>query len=302
MTARLLDGKRVADAIRAEVAEGVASLGLAPGLSVVLVGEDPASAVYVRNKTRAAEKAGVRSTVRRLSEMASTAEVLQAVEERNADPEVHGILVQLPLPEGVVRKKVLDAIDPEKDVDGFHPDNVGRLVQGRPRFTPCTPAGIMEMLRRHRIPLEGARAVVLGRSDIVGKPMATLLTAANATVTVCHSRTRDLAAVARGADVLVAAVGRKAMVTDGFVQPGAVVVDVGIHRVEDEAEARDLFGEGSDRLKRFRARGSALIGDVHPRVAETAGWLSPVPGGVGPLTVALLLRNTLEAARRAAAR
>ena len=305
MSARFLDGKRVADAIRAEVAEEVAALrertGEAPGLSVVLVGEDPASAVYIRNKTRAAEKAGVRSDVRRLPAAASTADVLRTVDELNGDPSVHGILVQLPLPDAVERARVLDAIDPAKDVDGFHPDNVGRLAQGRPRFIPCTPAGILELLRRHDIPLQGSRAVMLGRSEIVGKPMAALLLAAHATVTICHSRTRDLAAVARQADLLVAAVGRKAMVTDEYVRPGAVVVDVGIHRVEKEAEARDLFGEDAARLQQVQTKGSTLVGDVHPRrVREVAGWLTPVPGGVGPLTVAQLLRNTVEAARRAA--
>ena len=304
MTTRPLDGKSVAEAIRAEVADEAAELhrsaGVRPALAVVLVGENPASVVYVRNKARAAEKAGIDSRKHELPASAGTRDVLATVERLNADPEVHGILVQLPLPEHVEVGRVIEAIDPDKDVDGFHPMNVGRLGQGRPAFIPCTPAGILELLRRHEIPLEGRRAVVLGRSNLVGKPVAALLTAANATVTVCHSRTRDLAAVAREAEILIAAVGRKAMVTEEHVRPGGVVVDVGIHRVEDEAEALDLFGEESARLAEFREKGSALVGDVHPRrVAGVAGWLTPVPGGVGPLTVAFLLRNTVKAARLA---
>ena len=302
MSARILDGKAVAKEIRGEVAAGAKQLlaggGAVPGLAVLLVGEHPASTIYVRNKARAAEKAGLRSIVRRLPVTTSTDELLGAVGELNADPAVHGILVQLPLPDGVDAGRVLDAVDPAKDVDGFHPINVGLLSQGRPRFVPCTPAGILEMLRRCDIPLEGRRAVVIGRSNIVGRPMATLLLAENATVTVCHSRTRDLASVAHEADILIAAVGRKALVTEEFVRPGAVVVDVGIHRVEDEAEARDLFGDDAERLEILRSKGFTLVGDVHPaRVAPVAGWLTPVPGGVGPLTIAMVLKNTLHAAR-----
>jgi methylenetetrahydrofolate dehydrogenase (NADP+)/methenyltetrahydrofolate cyclohydrolase len=302
VTARVLDGSKVAREIREEVAREVEELqgrlGRAPGLTVVQVGEDPASTVYVRNKNRAAEKAGFLSSVRRLPDSVSTAEILSQVEELNADPATDGILVQLPLPGGVESQHILDAIDPDKDVDGFHPRNVGRLVTGRPALVPCTPAGIVELLRRNDIALEGRRAVILGRSNIVGKPMAALLLAAHATVTICHSRTRDLPAVAREADLLVVALGRKGMVTEDYVRPGAVVVDVGIHRVEDEGEALDLFGE-SPRLEKFREKGHTLVGDVHPRrVRDVAGWLSPVPGGVGPLTVALLLRNTVQAARR----
>jgi methylenetetrahydrofolate dehydrogenase (NADP+)/methenyltetrahydrofolate cyclohydrolase len=302
VTARVLDGSKVAREIREEVAleveELAGRLGRAPGLTVVQVGEDPASSVYVRNKNRAAGKAGILSSVRRLPETATTTEILSTVEALNADPDTDGILVQLPLPRGVESQRILDAIDPDKDVDGFHPRNVGRLVTGRPDLVPCTPAGIIELLRRNDIALKGRRAVILGRSNIVGKPMAALLLAAHATVTVCHSRTVDLPAVAREADLLVVALGRKAMVTEEYVRPGAVVVDVGIHRVEDESEALDLFGE-SPRLEKFREKGNTLVGDVHPRrVRDVAGWLSPVPGGVGPLTVALLLRNTLQAARR----
>jgi len=307
MTARRLDGKLVADAIRAEVTEEAADLqrraGIRPGLSVVLVGEDPASAVYVRNKSKAAEKAGIDSRVLRRDATTSTDEVLGMVEELNRDPAVHGILVQLPLPPQVDAGRVLQAIDPDKDVDGFHPVNVGRLAQGHPGFVPCTPAGVLELLRRNDIPLEGRRAVVLGRSNIVGKPMAVLLTAAHATVTVCHSRTRDLPAVAREADLLVAAIGKKSMITEEYVKPGAVVVDVGIHRVVSEDEARELFGQDAKRLNQVRDKGSTLVGDVHPRrVRDVAGWLTPVPGGVGPLTVALLLRNTLQSAAAAAGR
>ena len=301
MTAKLLDGAAVARAIRAEAADVAGEvqrrIGRPPGLGVIQVGDDTASAMYIRQKSRAAEKAGIRSSVRHLPGASSTAEVLAAVAELNADAQVDGILVQLPLPPDVDADRVLEAVDPDKDVDGFHPLNAGRLAVGRPRFVPCTPGGIMELLRRNDIAVEGRRAVVLGRSNIVGKPMARLLLAAHATVTVCHSRTRDLSAVAREADLLIAAIGRKGMITEEFVRPGAVVVDVGIHRVEGEAELRELFGDDAARLERWERTGSVLVGDVHPRrVQPVAGWLSPVPGGVGPLTVAMLLRNTARAA------
>jgi methylenetetrahydrofolate dehydrogenase (NADP+)/methenyltetrahydrofolate cyclohydrolase len=300
MSARVLDGAKVAAQIRTEVAAEVKELeartGRTPCLAVIQVGEDPASSVYIRNKSRAAEKTGIRSSVLRLPGTSGASDILAAVQRLNEDADVDGILVQLPLPEGVSSQEILEAIHPGKDVDGFHPYNVGRLAVGRPGLLPCTPAGILELLRRNDIPLEGRRAVILGRSNIVGKPMAQLLLAEHATVTLCHSRTRDLPAVAYEADILVAAVGRKAMVTADYVRPGAVVVDVGIHPVNDEAEARDLFGE-SPRLEKFLEKGSTLVGDVHPRqVRDVAGWLSPVPGGVGPLTVALLLRNTVQAA------
>lgn len=302
MSARVLDGAQVAREIRAEVAAEVKELqqrlGRPPALAVIQVGADAASAVYIRNKARAAEKTGIRSSVLRLADSSTAAQILEVVQKLNQDDETDGILVQLPLPRGMESEEILEAIRPEKDVDGFHPHNVGRLALGRADLVPCTPAGIMELLRRHDVVVEGRRAVVLGRSNIVGKPMAQLLLAAHATVTVCHSRTQDLAAVAREADILVAAVGRKGMVTEEFVRPGAVVVDVGIHPVQDEAEARDLFGD-SPRLEKYLEKGTALVGDVHPRrVRDVAGWLSPVPGGVGPLTVAMLLRNTLQAAQQ----
>jgi len=299
VTARVLDGRGVAQAIRAEVAAEVAALGgRAPSLVVLLVGDEAASAVYVRNKAKAAEQAGIRSRVTRLPGDTTTADLLAAVAGLNRDPGTDAILVQLPLPPQVDAVQILEAVDPGKDVDGFHPLNVGRLAQGRTGFVPCTPAGILELLRRSGIPLAGASAVVLGRSGIVGRPMAALLLAAHATVTVCHTRTRDLAQVTRGAEILVAAAGRKALVTEEHVRPCAVVIDVGIHRVESEAEAIDLFGEDAGRLDEIRRKGATLVGDVHPRrVREVAGWLTPVPGGVGPLTIAMLLRNTLDAAR-----
>ena len=301
MTARRLDGKATAQEIRAELRADVERLtarNSLPGLGVVLVGDHAASAVYVRSKTSACEELGMHHEMRRLPATASTEDVVEAVEEYNRRGDIHGILVQLPLPPQVDATRVLDVVDPTKDVDGFHPDNVGRLVQKRPRFVPCTPAGIMELLDRYDIGVAGKRAVVIGRSDIVGKPMALLLMHANATVTVCHSRTADLAAVAREADILVAAIGRAGLVRAEFVKPGAVVVDVGMNTVEDPAEARDLLEPS--RLPGFEKRGRALVGDVHaPSVAPVAGALTPVPGGVGPLTIALLLKNTVKAAASA---
>jgi len=304
MTARTLDGKATAQTIREELRDEVqrlTSLGARPGLGVVLVGDDPASAVYVRSKTRACDELGMHHETHTLPATASTEDVEALVRDLNRRPEIHGVLVQLPLPPQVDATRVLDLVDPAKDVDGFHPDNVGRLVQKRPRFVPCTPAGIMELLARHEIDVSGRRAVVVGRSDIVGKPMALLLMHAHATVTVCHSRTADLAGVCRAADVLVAAIGRAGLVRADFVKPGAVVVDVGMNRVEDPAEARELLE--ARRLPAFENRGYALVGDVHaPSVLPVAGALTPVPGGVGPLTIALLLKNTVTAAAAAAAR
>jgi methylenetetrahydrofolate dehydrogenase (NADP+)/methenyltetrahydrofolate cyclohydrolase len=304
-TPRILDGKHTARQIRAEVAEGCAALlqqhGIVPGLTVVLVGENPASKIYVRNKEKASRKAGMNSRVESMNATASEEEVLRTVERLNADPSVHGILVQLPLPDGIDEHRVIEAIDPVKDVDGFHPENAGRLLTGLPGFVPCTPAGIIELLKRHEIPMKGRHAVVIGRSNIVGKPMAVLLLREHCTVTVCHSRTVDLATVASAADILIAAVGRPGMVTADFINPGAAVVDVGIHRVEDEESCRRLFGEDEARLTAVRDKGATLVGDVHPLEArEKAGWLTPVPGGVGPLTIAMLLKNTLDAARRSA--
>ena len=296
--ARVLDGAAVARAIRGELAVEIAALGgrgVRPGLGVVLVGDDPSSAVYVRSKTRSCAELGLHHEMHRLPAGATTEAVARVVEGLNARPDIHGILVQLPLPPPVEATRILDLVDPAKDVDGFHPENVGRLVQKRPRFVPCTPAGIMELLARSGIELRGRRAVVLGRSDIVGKPMALLLMHADATVTVCHSKTRDLAVATREAEILVAALGRPGLVRGGHIRPGAVVVDVGINRVEDPAQARELLDPS--RLPDFERRGYALVGDVHaPSVAPVASALTPVPGGVGPLTIALLLRNTVRAA------
>ncbi len=299
----VLDGKKTAREIRQEVAEGCATLlsshGVVPGLTVVLVGEDPASQIYVRNKERAARKAGMNSNIVRLPADATEEQVLDTVRQLNADASVHGILVQLPLPGEISDERVIETIDPAKDVDGFHPQNAGRLLTGLPGFVPCTPAGIVELLKRNEIPLSGKHAVVIGRSNIVGKPMALLLLREHCTVTICHSRTPDLAARAAQADILVAAVGRLGLVTADFIKPGAAVVDVGIHRVDDEATVRELFGDDERRLATLTEKGSTVAGDVHPLDARgQAGWLTPVPGGVGPLTIAMLLRNTLDAARR----
>jgi methylenetetrahydrofolate dehydrogenase (NADP+)/methenyltetrahydrofolate cyclohydrolase len=301
LTARLLDGAATARAIREELRGAVQDLarrGARPGLGVLLVGDNPASAVYVRSKTRACDELGLFHETATLPASAGTGEVAAKVAEYNGRPEIHGILVQLPLPPQVDAEAVLELVSPHKDVDGFHPDNVGRLVQKRPRFVACTPAGIMELLRRNDVAVAGRRAVVVGRSDIVGKPMGMLLLHADATVTYCHSRTRELAAVTREADLLVAAIGRAGLIRAEHVKPGAVVVDVGMNRVTDAAEARDLLDPA--RLQEFERKGQALVGDVHaPSVREVAGALTPVPGGVGPLTIAMLLKNTVAAAAAA---
>ena len=304
-TPRILDGKVTAREIRDEVAAGVEELrrdhGIVPGLTVVLVGDDPASGIYVRNKEKAARRAGMESRVLRLPADTTESALLDTVRDLNEDSAVHGILVQLPLPDQIREQRVIETLDPAKDVDSFHPENVGRLLAGLPGFVPCTPAGIIELLERHGVELHGKRAVIIGRSNIVGKPMAILLLRKHCTVTVCHSRTVDLPAVAAEGEILIAAVGRRALVTADYIRPGAAVVDVGIHRVEDEGTCRELFGDDPARLDAVRRKGSTLVGDVHPLEArERAGWLSPVPGGVGPLTIALLLRNTLDAARRSA--
>jgi methylenetetrahydrofolate dehydrogenase (NADP+)/methenyltetrahydrofolate cyclohydrolase len=296
--ARLLDGAAAARSIREELRVEVGALagrGVRPGLAVVLVGDDPASASYVRSKTRACAELGLHSETRRLAASATTDEVAAVVEAFNARRDIHGILVQLPVPPQVDATRLLDLVDPAKDVDGLHPENVGRLVQKRPRFVACTPAGIMELLARSGIEVAGKRAVVLGRSEIVGKPMALVLLHADATVTVCHSKTRDLAAVCRKADILVAAIGRAGLVRAEHVKPGAVVIDVGMNRVEDPRAARELLDPA--RLPDFERKGYALVGDVHaPSVSVVASALTPVPGGVGPLTIALLLKNTVRAA------
>ena len=298
MTAALLDGAATARAIKDELKADVASLAarrVKPGLGVLLVGDDPASAVYVRSKTRACEELGIHHETATLPATASTVEVLARVDDYNRRKDIHGILVQLPLPPGVDTERVLRLVDPAKDVDGFHPENVGLLVQKRPRYVACTPAGIMELLRREGISVAGKRAAVVGRSDIVGKPMALLLMHADATVTICHSKTRDLASVTREADVLVAAIGRAGLVRGEHVKPGAVVVDVGMNRVEDAVLARELAGE--ERFEQFARKGYVLVGDVHaPSVREVASALTPVPGGVGPLTIAMLMKHTVRAA------
>lgn len=297
MTAQILDGKGLAEIIRAEIKEDVARFvaetQVQPGLAVVLVGENPASQVYVRNKEAACVKAGMKSVMRRLPAETTTEELLALVAEMNADPTIHGILIQLPLPKGIDEQRVLDAIDPEKDVDAFHPENVGLISQGRPRFLPCTPYGVQQILVRSNIETKGKRVAILGRSDIVGKPMALLLLqkgiGADATVTVCHSRTENLAEILREADIVVAAIGKPEFVTGAMLKPGAVVIDVGINRVE-----KDGVDENGAPIKV-----SKLVGDVDFESAkEVASAITPVPGGVGPLTVTMLLLNALNAARR----
>ena len=295
---RVLDGTAIGRQITAEVAARAADLkanGIRPGLAAVLVGQNPASALYVRSKVRACEELGIYSRKLDLPEGISTAELLAQIAALNRDEAVDGILVQLPLPPQVDSRAVLDAVDPRKDVDCFHPENVGRLCANLPGLRPCTPLGIMELLRREKIEIRGCEAVVVGRSDIVGKPLALLLLHEHATVTICHSRTRDLPAVCRRADILVAAMGRAGFVTPDFVSPGAVLVDVGQNRVTDSAEAEKFFG-GTPRMEGFHAKGSALIGDMHPKAYELASAYTPVPGGVGPLTIAMLMANTVQAA------
>ncbi len=303
MTATLLDGKAVAQQIRDELTTRVANvkkkLGRPPALAIILVGDDPASEVYVRNKLKTAEDAGMGVHLERLPSATTLTDLLSVVERFNHDSRCDGILVQSPLPKSLgteAEQQVFDTIDPNKDVDGFSPISAGRVVQNREGFAPCTPAGVIELLVRTKSPIEGKHAVVIGRSDIVGKPMAALLLHKNATVTICHSRTRDLPAMAREADILVAAIGRAAFVTPEFVKPGAVVIDVGINSVTKPEDAQRIFARYPDRLEVFRKRGSVLVGDVHPDVAATAGALTPVPGGVGPLTIAMLMANTVRAA------
>ena len=298
---RILDGKLVRDQILAELKPRVEALrakGRAPGLAVVLAGENAASEIYVRNKVKACQELGIFSEKLTPAHSVTTAELLAVVESLNRREEIDGILVQMPLPPQVDSKQVLLAIDPLKDVDGFHPYNVGNLVAGNPGPRACTPAGIMELLRRNGIETAGRRAVVVGRSDIVGKPMAMLLLHAHATVTICHSKTPDLAAVCREADLLVAAIGRPALIRGDFVKAGAVVVDVGMNRLGSRAEVEQVFGSSAAKLEEFEKKGSLLIGDVHPLELEHASAYTPVPGGVGPLTIAMLMANTVAAAER----
>jgi methylenetetrahydrofolate dehydrogenase (NADP+)/methenyltetrahydrofolate cyclohydrolase len=292
-----------AAAIRQALAPDVAAFttrtGRPPALHIVLAGDDPASHIYVRNKERAGSDAGLSVTVHRFAATAPASDVLALVQRLNADASCDGLLVQSPLPASMGKaaaQQVYDAIDPAKDVDCFHPHNVGLLVQGRATLKPCTPSGIVELLTREGIPIAGRHAVVIGRSEIVGKPMALLLLQQDATVTVCHSKTADLAHVASEADILVAAIGRPAFVRASFVKKGATVIDVGTTRMDDRQRIAEWFGDGSKRLADFDKRGTTVVGDVHPEVAEVAGALTPVPGGVGPLTIAMLLKNTLTAA------
>ena len=300
MPAALLDGKKIAAEIRREVAadaKAMTAAGVRPGLAVVLVGHNPASEIYVRGKVKSSEEVGLYSEQHTPPENISTEKLLALIADLNRRDEIDGILVQLPLPAHIDSKRILLAVDPAKDVDGFHPMNVGLLSTQRPGLVPCTPAGVMEILLRSKIPVAGQDAVVVGRSDIVGKPVAMLLLNANATVTVCHSKTRDLPGVCRGADILVAAIGRAGMITRDFVKPGAAVIDVGINRVTDRAEFERLFAGNPRREETFGAKGSVIAGDVHPEVSEVAGALTPVPGGVGPLTIAMLMSNTVRAAK-----
>jgi len=324
MTARILDGTKIRDQIFAELKDEVRLLtaaGVRPGLAAVLVGENPASQMYVKSKIAACEEIGISSALLTPPATASTLEMLAVIEDLNRANDVDGILVQLPLPPQVDTKRILEAVDPAKDVDGFHPVNLGRLVSGRPGLVACTPAGCMEILRRNNIQIEGANAVVLGRSDIVGKPMALLLMHANATVTICHSKTRDLPDVLRRADIIVAAMGKAGFVQADWIKPatagrpatvgssdaggrpatagkpGAAVIDVGTNRVTDSQGSERLFRNFPERLEKFRAKGSALVGDVHPDAINTAGALTPVPGGVGPMTITMLMSNTVKAAR-----
>jgi methylenetetrahydrofolate dehydrogenase (NADP+)/methenyltetrahydrofolate cyclohydrolase len=291
--AQILDGKWVRDQILSEWKDRSTALGATkrrPGLAVILVGSDPASEIYVRNKIKACEQMGVYSEKHTPSESVTTEELLELVESLNQRDEIDGILVQMPLPRQVDSRKILVALRPDKDVDGFHPVNVGNLVANIPAPRPCTPAGIIELLKRYKIPISGRNAVVIGRSDIVGKPMALLLLHESATVTVCHSRTSNLPEECRRADILVAAIGRPAFVTRDFIKPGATVIDVGINRLTDPAEMKDIFGDAPSR---------SVIGDVHPvQVESVAGAFTPVPGGVGPLTIAMLMVNTIQAAER----
>jgi methylenetetrahydrofolate dehydrogenase (NADP+)/methenyltetrahydrofolate cyclohydrolase len=303
MSARILDGTAIAASIRGELSSRAAAFtqraGRQPGLSIVLVGDKPDSQIYVNSKLKSAGDEGMRATLSHLPASTPLDDILSLIARLNADPTTDGILVQAPLPDALgpaAMQKVFDAIDPSKDVDGVTPENVGRLVQNRADLIACTPAGIVELLRRSSIEIAGKHAVVIGRSDIVGKPIAMLLLHRHATVTVCHSRTQDLPMVASTGDILVAALGRPGFVRRAFVKPGATVIDVGINLVTDANVAHEMFHEGHPRRGLFERKGSVLVGDVHPEVADIAGALTPVPGGVGPLTIAMLMANTIRAA------
>jgi len=297
---QLISGNALAQEIQADVEQEVKRLraaGVIPGLAVVIVGEDPASQIYVRNKVRTSMALGIRSERLELPATSSTGDVLSVVRQLNEREDIHGILVQVPLPRQIDARKVLNTILPEKDVDGFHPVNIGHLVSGNAVLKPCTPAGILEIFRRRNIPLAGKRAVVIGRSDIVGKPVAIMLLHENATVTICHSKTQNLPEVAREADVLIAAIGKAAFVDESFVKPGAVVIDVGMNRVDSPDKIRQIFGDDPKRMEDFQKRGYTLVGDVNPvKVLPVSSFMTPVPGGVGLLTIAMLMSNTVKAA------
>ena len=299
-TASVLDGNTIAAQIRAELAEEVRQLtagGSPPGLAVVLVGEHPSSQIYVRNKIKACRELGIHSEEIAAPASITTEELLAIITRLNEREDIDGILVQLPLPEQVDVKKVLLSLAPEKDVDGFHPVNLGNLAANRPALVPCTPAGVMEILHRTHTPIAGKHAVVVGRSQVVGRPMALMLLNHDATVTICHSKTIDVSQFTRQADILVVAVGHAGLVTDSWVKPGATVIDVGINRITDPVQFRSLFAGDARREQPFKEKGFTVAGDVHPRVAEVAGAITPVPGGVGPLTIAMLMANTIKACR-----
>jgi len=297
VTARLIDGKQIAQETEAEVAAAIARLGFAPGLVAVRVGNDPASEIYVRNKAKKARELGLQGTELIFPESMSEAELLAEVDRLNRDPDVDGILVQLPLPKQINPQRVIEAISPAKDVDGFHPITVGLLHLGRPSFAPCTPAGVIRLIDATHEEIAGKHAVVIGRSDIVGKPMASLLLQRHATVTICHSRTRELAAIARQADILVAAIGRPILVTAQMVKPGAIVIDVGMNRVGPDLAPQ--IAHDAEKTRLLEKNGTVLLGDVDfARVREVASWITPVPGGVGPMTIAMLMKNTVVAAER----
>lgn len=299
-TSQILDGKTIAASIQAEVAKDVQQLqlqGIRPGLSVVLVGNNPASEVYVRSKVKTSAALGINSESITPPASVTTEEMLALIAKLNLREDVDGILIQLPLPKHVDAKRLLEAVSPDKDVDGFHPVNVGRLQSGQHSLAPCTPAGIIQMLKRTGIPISGQHAVVVGRSDIVGKPMAMLLLHENATVTICHSKTRDLAAFCRSADILVAAIGKPGLITPQMVRPGAVLVDVGMNRITSQEDFDRFFAGNTRREATFREKGSVLMGDIDPHAFALASYYTPVPGGVGPLTIAMLMANTVRAAR-----